>query len=156
MKAISGKVDEYLAMTLYYTEEVKLNIDMRKYLDEIISELPHKLSDKVKCPWTENIFKVNEEENKLGYEKRTIFHSFVMKSMLLTKQGCADVQPAISFLFSIVKEPTTQDWMKLLRVLIDIKCIRYDVLTLEADDEQILYWYVDAAFVVHTNLKIHT
>ena len=37
VKAISGKVDEYLAMTLYYTEEGKLKIDMRKYLYEMIA-----------------------------------------------------------------------------------------------------------------------
>ena len=38
------------AMTLDYTEEIKLNIDMRKYLCVMIAELPHKLSDKFKCP----------------------------------------------------------------------------------------------------------
>ena len=48
-----------------------------------------------------------------------------------------------------MKEPTTQDWMKLLRVLSDIKCTRYDVLTLEADDEHTLYWYVDSDFAEH-------
>ena len=47
----------------------------------MISELPHKLSDKVKCLRTENMFKVDEEENKLGDENRTIFHSFLIKAM---------------------------------------------------------------------------
>ena len=55
VEASRGKVHEYLVMTLDYTEEVKLNIDMRKYLGEMISELPHKLSNKVKCPWTEKM-----------------------------------------------------------------------------------------------------
>ena len=49
----------------------------------------------MKFPWTEKMFKVDKEENKLGDEKRTIFHSFVMKAMFLTKRGRADVQPAI-------------------------------------------------------------
>ena len=85
------KVHEYLAMTLDYTEEGKLNIDMRKYLDAMIDEFPHTLLYKVKCPWTKNLFKVYEEENKLGDKKRTIFHSFVIKAMFSTKirrAGC--------------------------------------------------------------------
>ena len=64
-----------------YTEEGKLKIDMRKYLDAMISEFPHKLSDKVKYPWTEKMLKVDEEEKKLGDENSTIFHSFAIKAM---------------------------------------------------------------------------
>ena len=52
VEASHGKLHEYLAIILDYNEEGKLNIDMRKYLDAIIAEFPHKLSDKVKCPWT--------------------------------------------------------------------------------------------------------
>ena len=37
VEASRGKVHEYLAITLDYTEEGKLNIDMRKYLDEMIT-----------------------------------------------------------------------------------------------------------------------
>ena len=54
-----------------------------------------------------------------------------------------------------MKEPTTKYRMKLLRVLSDIKLTRDDLLTLEADNRQKLYWYVDADLSVHTNTKIH-
>ena len=47
-------------MTLDYTEEGKLKVGMRKYLDATISELPHKSSVQVKCPWTEKMFKVEK------------------------------------------------------------------------------------------------
>ena len=69
----------------------------------MISELPHKLSDKVKFLWTEKMFKVDKEENKLGDEKRTIFHSFVIKTVFLTKLGRAGVHPDIFFLDLRVK-----------------------------------------------------
>ena len=53
VEATRGKVHKYLAMNLDYTKETKfLRIDMRKYLDAIIAELPSKLPDKLKCPWT--------------------------------------------------------------------------------------------------------
>ena len=43
--------------------------------------------------------------------------------------------------------------MKLLRMLGFLKGAKDDMLTLEADDFQILYWYIDAAFVVHPDMK---
>ena len=84
VEASRVKVHEYFAMTLDYTDEVKLNIDMRKYLDAMISGFPDKISDKVKCTWNDKMFKVDEEEKNLGDEKRTIFRSYVMKAMFLT------------------------------------------------------------------------
>ena len=33
---------------------------------------------------------------------------------------------------------------------------RDDLLTLEADDKQNLYWYIDASFAVHPDMKSHT
>ena len=41
VEASCGKIHEYLAMTFYYTEEGKFNIDMSKYLDAMIDEFPH-------------------------------------------------------------------------------------------------------------------
>ena len=79
-----------------------------------------------------------------------------MKTIFLNKQGRADLQPDISFLDLRVKVPTTQDWMKLLRVISYLKCTRDDVLSLEADYEHALYWYVGADFFIHVDLEIHT
>ena len=64
--------------------------------------------------------------------------------IFLTKLGREGVQPAIYFLDFILKETTNQYWMKLLRFLSYLKCTIDYVLTFEADDEQRLYWYVDA------------
>ena len=155
-EASRGKVHEYLAMTLDYTGEGKLKIDMSKYLDSIITEFPHGLPDRVKCPWTKNMLKVKKEENNMGDKKRAIFHSFMMKAVFLTEIVRADAHSSIYFLASRVKENTTQDWMKLLRVLSYLKCTRYYLLTLEADNEQTLYCFVDATFAVHADMKIHT
>ena len=37
-----------------------------------------------------------------------------------------------------------------------LKRTRDDVLTLEVNDLQVLLWYVDAAFAVHSDMKSHT
>ena len=46
--------------------------------------------------------------------------------------------------------------MKLLRVISYLKCTRDNWLTLEEDNEQTLYWYVDVDFAVHADMKSHT
>ena len=76
--------------------------------------------------------------------------------MFLTKLARAGVQPAIYFQDLRVKEPTNQYWMKVLRFLSDIKCTIDYVLTLESDNEQTLYWYVDTDFSLHANMKSQT
>jgi hypothetical protein len=43
-----------------------------------------------------------------------------------------------------------------LRVLSFLKGTITDVLMLEADDTNILTWYIDAAFAVHADMKSHT
>jgi hypothetical protein len=107
-------------------------------------------------PWTEKLFKVNSESKNLDEERRGVFHTFVMKAMFLCKRARPDVNPAIGFLSSRVKEPNEGDWNKLQKVLGFLKGTIEDVLTLEADDTQTMMWYIDAAFAVHADMKSHT
>ena len=79
-----------------------------------------------------------------------------MKAMFLCKRARPDIDPAIAFLSSRVKEANEGDWTKLLRVLSFLKGSINDVLTLEADDSGELTWYIDAAFGVHKDMKSHT
>ena len=44
----------------------------------------------------------------------------------------------------------------MVRVLKFLKGTRDDILTLDADNTQTLTWYIDAVFVVHLDIKIHT
>ena len=79
-----------------------------------------------------------------------------MKNMFLVKRGRSDVLPGVTFLLSRVREPNQGDWKKLVRILGFLKKTREDVLTLEADDKQSLYWMIDASFGVHPDMKSHT
>jgi hypothetical protein len=76
--------------------------------------------------------------------------------MFLVKRGRSDVLPGVAFLSSRVREPNLGDWAKLVRLLGFLKKTREDVLTLEADDTQSLYWMIDASFGVHSEFKSHT
>ena len=99
---------------------------------------------------------IGSNDKKMEETRRGTFHTFVMKAMFLCKRARPDIEPAIAFLSSRVKEPNKGDWNKLLRVMGFLKGTIDDVLTLEADDTNTLTWYIDAAFAVHADMKSHT
>ena len=142
-------------MNLDYSEKNKLKIDMQYYIKNMIEEFPNEIKTQ-KVPWNDKLFKVNESVKKLDETRKATFHTFVMKAMFLCKRARPDVEPAVSFLSTRTRKPDESDWLKLLRMLGFLKLTVNDILTLEADDFQILYWYIDAAFAVHPDMKSHT
>ena len=84
------------------------------------------------------------------------FYTFVMKAMFLCKQARQDIHPAVAFLATRVKQPSVQDWEKLIRMMSFLQTTQDDVLTLEADDDQTAEWWVDASFAVHPDYGSHT
>ena len=143
-------------MNLDYSEEGKLKVDMKYYIDNMIEEFPYEVKEQSKAPWNDKLFKVNETVSKLDEAKRAIFHTFVMKAMFLCKRARPDVEPAVSFLSTRTSKPDESDWVKLIRMLGFLKGTRNDVISLEVDDSQILRWYIDAAFAIHPDMKSHT
>ena len=73
IKAKRGKKHDYLAMTFDFTTPGVLKINMSKYIEKMIEEYPEKLSGKLKCPWSKNLFKVEESSPRLSEEKSKNF-----------------------------------------------------------------------------------
>jgi hypothetical protein len=156
VKVVRGKVHDYLAMILDFTQDGAMKLDMKYYIEGMLEEFPHDIKSTKTTPWTEKLLKVQEDAKKIEETRRGTFHTFVMKAMFLCKRARPDIEPAIAFLSSRVKEPNEGDWNKLLRVMGFLKGTIDDVLTLEADDTNTLTWYIDAAFAVHADMKSHT
>ncbi len=156
VKVVCGNRHDYLAMILDYSVPGAMKLDMIYYILQIIKDFPYNLKSITTNPWTEKLFKVNNESKNLDDERRAVFHTFVMKAMFLCKRARPDINPAIGFLSSRVKVPNEGDWNKLLKTMGFLKGTVNDVLQLEADDTQSLSWYIDAAFAVHADMKSHT
>ena len=133
-----------------------MKIDMRYYIKGMIEDFPYRLTKNNKCPWSERLFKVNEKDAPLDERRKEIFHSFVMKTMFLSKRARPDVEPAVSFLCTRTTAPNEGDWKKLLRMLSFLNGTIDDVLTLSADELGVFYCYIDSAFAVHPDMKSHT
>jgi hypothetical protein len=80
----------------------------------------------------------------------------VAKLLFLCKRGRPDLQTAIAFLCTRVQAPTIDDQLKLSRVIKYLRKSRELVLTLRADNINIVKWWVDAAFAVHKDMRSHT
>jgi hypothetical protein len=156
VKVVRGKVHDYLAMIMDYTQDGALKIDMKYYIKGMLDDFPYEVKPTKVTPWTEKLLKVQEDAKKLEEERRSVFHTFVMKAMFLCKRARPDIDQAISFLSSRVRDANEGDWNKLLRVMGFLKGTIEDVLTLEADDSNTLTWYVDVAFAVHADMRSHT
>ena len=143
-------------MNLDYSSKGKLKIDMKYYINDMLEEFPYKVEKQCKTPWNDKLFKINEAAKHLDTERKSIFHTFVMKAMFLCKRSRPDIEPAVSYLSTRTSKPDESDWLKLLRMMSFLKGTRDNVLTLEVNDLQVLLWYVDAAFAVHPDMKSHT
>jgi hypothetical protein len=65
-----------------------------------------------------------------------------------------DIQTAVSFLTTRVKDPDKDDWKKLVRVLKYLNGTGYMKLTLVADEMNfIIHWYVDGLHQIHEDCQ---
>ena len=62
----------------------------------------------------------------------------------------------IAFLCTRVQQPNEEDWEKLIRLMKYVNGTRELVLTLSAEQLNIMKWFVDAAYAVHADFKSHT
>jgi hypothetical protein len=151
-----GKVHDYLGMTLDYSVDGKVRIAMDDYIMRMLDELPDDMDGTAATPAANHLFDVNPNTTKLGQDQSDLFHATVAKLLFLCKRARPDIHTAVAFLTTRVVSPDTDDYAKLRR------CIRYLrgtaslPLTLEAADNGVLHWWVDASFAVHPDMRSHT
>ena len=98
-----GKLHDYLGMVLDYETKGKVKIDMRVYLETIMSDLPEQYNDLTVTPTVEHLFKINEGCQKLEEKDAMLFHTIVAKLLFLCKRARSDIQTVIAFLATRVK-----------------------------------------------------
>ena len=152
-----GKKHDYLGMVLDYSVPGKVKIIMSDYIKGILDEVPSDMNGEAPTPAANHLFDVNNENPALlDREKAELFHHIVAQLLFLCKRSRPDIQTAVSFLCTRVKCPDLDDYKKLARV---IKYLRKTIdipLTLEANDTEIIKWWVDASYAVHSDMQSHT
>ena len=63
------------------------------------------MKEQSKTPWNDKLFKVNKSVKNLDEERKSVFHTFVMKAMFLCKRVRSDIEPAVSYLSTRTSKP---------------------------------------------------
>ena len=151
-----GKVHDYLGMTLDFSLDNKVQIQMEDYIKNLLSELPADMDGTATTPAAEHLFKVNKTPTYLNENDAMFFHHNVAKLLFLCKRARPDLQTVVAFLSTRVQHPDHDDYKKLGRAM---KYLRKTIalpLTLEADDLHLIHWWIDGAFATHRDMRSHT
>jgi hypothetical protein len=151
-----GKLHDYLGMLLDYSEPGYVKLNMIAYLEKVLEEMPEDMDGTASSPAAEYLFKVIDGAEVLDEATSIFFHATVAKLLFLCKRGRPDIQTAIAFLCTRVKEPTKHDYNKLARVIKYLRKTRDLVLRLSADNLNVVKWWIDAAYAVHPDMRSHT
>jgi len=79
-----------------------------------------------------------------------------MKLLWVSKRSRFDIQTALSFLCTRTNNPDEDDWKKLKRLLQYIYGTIDLVLTISAEELNVLRTWVDASYAVHPDMRSHT
>jgi hypothetical protein len=143
-------------MVIDFSIPGKVMFTMIEYIKDMLRDLPKDMDGIAPTPAASHLFEVDESATKLGEDISIMYHHNTAKLLFLCKRARPDTQPAVAFLSTRVKGPDEDDYKKLARTLKYLRGTLYMPLTLEADDINVIKWYVDASFAVHPDMKSHT
>jgi hypothetical protein len=151
-------IHNYLGMTLDFSTKGKVKISMVDYIKNTLNALPDDMNGESATPAASHLFDVSKatDDMLLDQETAELFHHNVAKLLFLCKRARPDIQTAVSFLCTRVKNPDTDDYKKLTRVMRYLRGTLNMPLTLEANNMRVIKWHIDAAFAVHPDMKGHT
>ena len=151
-----GKKHDYLGMWLDFSFDGKVQVQMFDYIDNMLEDLPEDMCGTVNSPTADHLFAVSHTAKKLTREQSDMFHHNVAKLLFLCKRARPDIQTAVAFLTTRVMAPDEDDYKKLARVMRYLRGTKTMLLTLQADNLQLIKWWIDGAFATHRDMRSHT
>ena len=130
---------------------------MNDSIFDILDDAPDDMIEEAVSPAGTHLFQVNEEEPIYLDDKASEeFHHIVARLLFLCKRARPDLQKAVVFLCTRVQKPDTDSYKKLSRPLKYLHAAVGLPLILGKDGTSTLSWWVDGAFAIHNDMKIHT
>jgi hypothetical protein len=158
MHVSRGLVRDYLGMTLDYTTKGEVKVTMVDYLKGVLGDFPEVIDGTASTPASEHLFDVrpDEERTLLNEEQARAFHHDVAQLLFASARSRKDIQTAVPFLTTRVKQPDKGDWGKLKRLLKYIGGTVYMPIILKADSLSVIKWWVDASYATYGDCRGHT
>jgi len=120
----------------------------------MLEELPTNMEGLATAPASSYLFNTDPGCKKLDNNEGQLFHHLVAKLLYLSKHTRQDIQTAVAFLCTRVKQRDTDYYKKLTKVMQYLRNTKDMTLTIEPGDEP--KWWVDSSYAVHSDMKSHT
>ena len=160
MEMTSGDTHEFLGMDVKINRTKKnIEVSMIKQLKDIIKLYKDKfgpLETRYTSPAGHHLFDVNEKTDKLKNEEADFFHTVTAKLLYMMKRARPDIELAISFMCTRVRDPSLDDWKKMKRVLGWLESTINDKRIIGANSLRDIYTWIDASYAIHPNMRGHT
>jgi hypothetical protein len=99
-------------MDLDFSEAGKCKITMAGYTKEVIDGFPDVIEGTAATPAADHLFQTREDGKKLPEEQAAAFHWTTAQLLFLSGRARRDIQTAVAFLTTRVKQPDEDDWGK--------------------------------------------
>ena len=155
VKVSRWKKHNFLGMNFYFSDEGKVRVSIKEYVQDMIDTFPSKIDKTATTPAALHSFKtintVKLEENEAGK-----YHTITAKGIFLCKRARTDIQTTSEFLTTSIKKPDKDDWKKLQKLLQYLNGTKDLDLILKANHLNILNWYIDTSHHIHPDFRSHT
>ena len=113
-----GPVQQYLGMTLDFSEKGRVVVKMDDYVKTMLNDAPSSMDGKVATPAAAHLFKINTVNPKLlDQVRKDLCVHLVMQGLYLSQHGRPDIRTAISFLCNHLKCLDEDDYKMLTRLI---------------------------------------
>ena len=151
----NGPIVNYLGMVFDLATPGKVKVSMMGFVDEMLKE--HGVTGKARTPATEGLFDVRPDIESVTEQQRVIFHRCVAKLLYLAKRARPDCLTAVSFHATRVNRCTTDDLVKLQRLMRYVNMTKERGIVFSPGETGIeVSVLIDAAYGVHPDGKSHT
>lgn len=157
LSVTSGKVHEYLGMTIDFTQKGSCCMSQFDCIKKLWMSLPDDWKvGKKNTPAPKHLFKVNDEECLLDDARKDDYHTYTAKLLWISQKSRPDIQLATGFHCTRVKAPTEHNWKKLEHLMHYVWATRFLPLIIGIDENGDVLIYIDGAHAVHTDAKGHS
>ena len=145
---------ENLGMNLDQRIEGKSKFTMYEYIEKMLKGLLANIERLATTPASTYLFNTDPGCKKLCKEQRQLFHHLVVKLLYLSNHTRQGIQTAVALLCTRVRDPDTDDYKKLTKVMQYLRNTRNMTLTTQPEDK-VKQW-ADSSYVLHPEMKHHT
>ena len=156
-----GDIHEYLGFTIDFSgrynpddpdKKGQVVFTMYDYIEDIIASAPPDMRGIAPDPARSKLFSVHESSPRLSRAEADEFHSMTARLLFAAKRARPNIQVAVAYLCTRVREPNEDDYLKLARVIQYLRKTVHLPLIIGWDASGTLLWNIDASFAVHNDM----